>query len=325
MPATDASQLHISIVIPIYNEEANITPMAKQITDALMDAHFSFEVIFVNDGSSDTSHEKLKSLAREDRRFKVLELKRNYGQTAALSAGFDYASGQIVVAMDGDLQNDPRDIPLLIGKILEGYDVCSGWRKNRKDNRFLRQLPSWTANQLISFVSGVRLHDLGCTLKAYRSEVLAGIRLYGEMHRFIPIYASWQGAKITEVAVAHHAREKGYSKYGIERVFKVILDLMVIKSFSTLFSKPIYVFGGFGLASIAVSILFFILMLYFKYWGNKSFIETPLPQLVVLCFLVGFISILMGFMAELLMRTYHESQGKKNYAVKKSYNLEKMS
>ena len=313
----------ISIIIPVFNEEDNISLIYDKIIGTIDKAGYSFEVILINDGSTDASDFKLKAIAQQDSRFKVIELRRNFGQTAAMMAGFDFASGQIIVPMDGDMQNDPKDIPRLIAKIEEGHDVCSGWRKDRKDNTIKRKLPSWIANKFISALSGVKLHDYGCTLKAYRSEVIKGIKLYGEMHRFIPIHAKWQGARITEIQVSHHPRIHGRSKYGIWRTFKVILDLMVVIFFSTFSNKPIYIFGGFGVVNIILSFLSFLLMVYYKFWGNKSFIETPLPQLVILFFLIGFISILMGFMAEILMRTYYESQDKPIYIIKETFNLEK--
>jgi hypothetical protein len=223
--------------------------------------------------------------------------------------------------MDGDLQNDPADIPRLLAKLEEGFDVCSGWRKERRDS-LRRRLPSRLANRLISWISGVRLNDYGCTLKAYRRSMLAGVRLYGEMHRFIPIYASWQGARVTELPVNHRARTRGKSKYGLERTFKVILDLLVVKFLSDYAQKPIYVFGGFGLLSILAAFLCFGGMIYYKFWGGKTFIETPLPQLVIMLFLIGAVSVLMGLQAEILMRTYYESQGKRIYQVRKRTNLD---
>jgi glycosyltransferase involved in cell wall biosynthesis len=313
----------VSIIVPIFNEEDNIGVFYKEATHALEEVDFSFEIIFVNDGSIDSSGQKLKELSGSDKRVKIIEFRRNYGQTTAIMAGFDYASGQIIVPIDGDMQNDPKDIPRLIAKIKEGYDVCSGWRKIRKDYLITRKFPSWIANKLISLMSGVKLHDYGCTLKAYKKEIIEDIRLYGEMHRFIPIYASWQGAKIAEIHVEHHPRSHGKSKYGMERVFKVILDLIVVMFLLTLSNKPIYVFGGFGILNIIFSFLSFFLMVYLKFTGYATFIETPLPQLVVLFFLMGFISILMGFIAEILMRTYYESQNKPSYTIKEIYNLEK--
>ncbi|MBF0452040.1 MAG: hypothetical protein HQK75_15160 [Candidatus Magnetomorum sp.] len=213
------------------------------------------------------------------------------------------------------------DIPALVSQIQKGFDVCSGWRKDRKDSKFWRILPSQIANRLISLISGVKLHDYGCTLKAYRNHIIKGIRLYGEMHRFIPIYAHWEGARITEIPVSHAPRTCGSSNYGLERTFKVVLDLLVLMFFVTIFNKPIYVFGGFGIANIFLSFSTFFVMIYYKFWGGKSFIETPLPLLVVLFFLMGFISILMGFIAEILMRTYYESQSKSVYLIKKTWNL----
>ena len=314
--------MRISIVIPIYNESKNIRMIYERIKASMDDSKYVYEVILVNDGSTDSSEDELNNIAGLDKRFKVIHLRRNFGQTAAMMAGFDFASGEVIVPMDGDLQNDPHDIPRLIEKIEEGYDVCSGWRMHRRDNRLKRNFPSWVANRLISMVSGVKLHDYGCSLKAYRSEIIKDVKLYGEMHRFIPIYARWQGAKIAEIPVNHNPRVHGKSKYGLERTFKVFLDLIFLMSFMTLSNKPIYIFGGVGIINMVLAFLSFSLMVYFKFWGGKSFIETPLPQLVVLFVIMGFISILMGFIAELLVRTYYESQGKPVYAIKESRNLE---
>ncbi len=311
----------VSVIVPIFNEEDALSGFHEKMTEALDDAGFDFEVILVNDGSIDGSRRALEQMAGRDGRFKVIELRRNYGQTAAMSAGFDFAAGEIVVAMDGDLQNDPKDIPRLVAKIEEGYDLCSGWRRDRKDG-WLRRMLSRGANRLISMATGVRLHDYGCTLKAYRRKIISGIRLYGEMHRFIPIHARWQGARITEIPVDHHPRTAGRSNYGMERIFKVFLDLLLLVVYSTLASKPLYLFGGFGLANVLCSFAGFALMLYYKFWGGKSFVETPLPQLVVLFFLVGVISILLGFLAEILIRTYHESQGKPIYDIENTRNIE---
>jgi len=313
----------ISIVIPIYNESKNIRKIYETIKETMDDSKYVYEVILVNDGSTDSSEAELNHIAGLDKRFKVIHLRRNFGQTAAMMAGFDFASGEVIVPMDGDLQNDPHDIPRLIEKIEEGYDVCSGWRMHRRDHRLKRNFPSWVANRLISMVSGVKLHDYGCSLKAYRSEIIKDVKLYGEMHRFIPIYARWQGAKIAEIPVNHNPRVHGKSKYGLERTFKVFLDLIFLMSFMTLSNKPIYIFGGVGIINMVLAFLSFSLMVYFKFWGGKSFIETPLPQLVVLFVIMGFISILMGFIAELLVRTYYESQGKPVYSIRECHNLER--
>jgi glycosyltransferase involved in cell wall biosynthesis len=245
----------------------------------------------------------------------VISFRRNFGQTAALSAGLDHARGDIIVPMDGDLQNDARDIPRLLAKLEEGYDVVSGWRVNRQDP-WQRRLPSQLANRLISWISGVRLHDYGCSLKAYRHNVLEDVRLYGEMHRFVPIYASWQGARVTELAVDHHPRKRGKSNYGMERTIKVVLDLIVVKFLSSYATKPIYVFGGFGLLALFGAVIVFAVMVWLKVAGIRSFIATPLPLVVVMLSLVGCLSILLGLVAELTVRTYYESSGRRTYAIR---------
>lgn len=275
------------------------------------------EFIFVDDGSTDGTFDALSRIAALDPRVRIIQLRRNFGQTAALSAGIDFARGEILVPMDGDLQNDPKDIPRLLAELDRGYDVVSGWRRKRRDP-FHRRLPSQIANWLISLISGVHLHDYGCSLKAYRHSVLEDVRLYGEMHRFVPIYASWQGARVTEIVVDHHPRTHGRSNYGIERTFKVVLDMIVVKFLSSYATKPIYVFGGFGLVAFGLSAAAFILMLYFKYLAAdpKTFIQTPLPMVVVMLGLVGCLSVLLGLVAELTVRTYYESQGKRTYAVR---------
>jgi glycosyltransferase involved in cell wall biosynthesis len=253
---------------------------------------------------------------------RVIHFRRNFGQTAAMMAGFDYARGDVIIPMDGDLQNDPRDIAKLLDKLEEGYDVVSGWRKDRQDNALQRNLPSILANKLISFVSGVRLHDFGCSLKGYRREVIKGVRLYGEMHRFLPIYAKWHGAKITEVIVSHHARKTGHSKYGLERVLKVLADLLVVKFLDRWAEKPMYLFGGAGLLSFATSIGCFIWMVVLKFWYRKPFIETPVPLLVVVSALVGVMCLLLGLLAEMITRTFYESQGKSVYLVRATRNVD---
>ena len=304
--------MKISVVVPVYNEEENVDELYEKLTGVI---HDSVEFIFVDDGSSDSTFERLRAISVKDNRVRVIRFRRNFGQTAALSAGIDHARGEIIIPMDGDLQNDPADVPRLLAKIDEGYDVVSGWRKNRQDN-FRRRLPSQIANRLISWISGVHLHDYGCSLKAYRKDVLENVRLYGEMHRFVPIYASWQGARVTELPVMHHPRTRGKSKYGLERTVKVVLDMIVVKFLANYSTKPIYVFGGFGVFSLFMSILAFMLMLYYKLTGQKDFIQTPLPLVVVMFLLVGCLSILLGLVAELSIRTYYESQGKRTYAIR---------
>jgi len=305
----------LSIIIPLYNEEDNIEPLYAKLDTVLGSLGHPYEVILVNDGSTDNTRARIDAVAVRDERVRVVHLRRNFGQTPAMMAGIDAARGDILIPMDGDLQNDPADIPKLLAKLDEGYDVVSGWRKDRKDNPIKRNLPSRMANALISFISGVHLHDYGCSLKAYRRDIIKGVKLYGEMHRFIPIHAAWQGARVTEVSVTHHPRIHGASKYGIERTLKVILDLMTVKFLDKYAQKPMYLFGGFGLGSIALSMLFFVFMLYCKLFLNKSFIETPLPLAVVMFMLIGIIAVFMGLIAEILMRTYHESQDKPTYIV----------
>jgi len=312
----------LSIIIPVYNEEDNVLPLHQKITEALDSMGQPYEVIIVDDGSTDNTAQRLKELAKSDNRLKVIHLRRNFGQTPAMMAGIDAASGDILIPMDGDLQNDPHDIPKLLAKLAEGYDVVSGWRKDRQDHPLKRNLPSRMANRLISFISGVHLHDYGCSLKAYRKAIIKNVKLYGEMHRFVPIYAAWQGAKVTEVGVTHYPRVHGVSKYGFDRTIKVILDLIVVKFLDKFAHKPMYLFGGFGLVTFLISFLLFGLMLYLKIFANKSFIETPLPMAVTLFTLMGFMSIFMGLIAEILMRTYHESQNKPTYIVDRTRNCQ---
>lgn len=311
----------LSLVIPMYNEQDNVFPLHERVSAAMDAIGQEYEVVIVNDGSVDATEANLRAVAARDARFRIVNFRRNYGQTAAMMAGIDFASGEIIIGLDGDLQNDPADIPRLLEKLGEGFDVVSGWRVDRKDAAVRRNLPSRMANWLISRMSGVHLHDYGCSLKAYRRHVVKGIKLYGEMHRFIPIYASWQGGRVTEIPVQHHARVHGASKYGLERVVKVVLDLMVVKFLASYANKPIYIFGGFGLASIGVSFLSGLWAVYLKFFEDTSFIQTPLPLLVVLAFITGVMSILMGLIAEIIMRTYYESQGKQVYLVKDTLNL----
>jgi glycosyltransferase involved in cell wall biosynthesis len=311
----------LSIVIPVYNEEESLRPLHERLARVLGALGSAHETIFVNDGSADGSEAVLAAIARSDPDVRVINFRRNYGQTAALMAGFDVARGEVIVPMDGDLQNEPEDIPRLVAKLEEGYDVVSGWRRDRQDG-MRRLLASRVANRMVSWISGVRLHDYGCTLKAYRRDVLQGVKLYGEMHRFIPVYASWQGARVAELPVNHRARSFGSSKYGFERVLKVVLDLIVIKFLAGYANKPIYVFGGFGIAALGVSLLAGLYALYLKFVDGTSFILTPLPLLVALTFLAGITSILMGLLAELIMRTWYEAQGKPVYLVKSTHNLD---
>jgi glycosyltransferase involved in cell wall biosynthesis len=305
----------ISVVIPLYNEEGNVEPLLQELFPALRALGRTHEVVCVDDGSRDGTFAALARAAEHEPALRVIRFRRNFGQTAAMSAGIEAARGEVIVPMDGDLQNDPADIGKLLAELARGHDVVSGWRKHRQDKEFGRKLPSRIANRLISAVSGVRLHDYGCSLKAYRREVLDGVRLYGEMHRFIPIYASWQGARVTELEVNHRPRHAGRSKYGLGRTLKVVLDLLVVKFLASFITRPIYVFGGVGLASIACGLLAFLVAVGYKLAGAKDFVETPLPLLAVAFVLVGIVCVLMGLLAELVIRTYYESQGKRPYLV----------
>jgi glycosyltransferase involved in cell wall biosynthesis len=305
----------ISVVIPLFNEQDNIRNLHRQITDVLTGA-YEYEIVFVDDGSSDESAAVLKQLYNDDVRVRVILLRRNFGQTAALSAGFTYARGKIIVAMDADLQNDPADIPKMMARLNEGFDVVSGWRKDRQDNPLTRLLPSKIANWLISIITGVQLHDYGCTLKVYRREVLLRTKLYGEMHRFIPAMASWSGAKITEMPVNHRARAAGFSKYGLGRTWKVILDLITVNFLGSYSTKPIYVFGGMGLLSIIASILLGLIVIYQKLSNNVDMSGNPLLLLGAVLIIAAIQFILMGLLAELLVRTYHESQNRPTYVIR---------
>src|SRR5687768_15157974 len=313
----------LSLFLPVLDEEENLRPMHAKIRAALDALGKSAEVIYVDDGSTDGSLDILKEIAARDDRVRVISLRRNYGQTAAMSAGIDAAKGNILIPMDADLQNDPADIRRLLDKLDEGYDVVSGWRKNRQDKMVSRRIPSQIANRIISWIGGVPLHDYGCSLKAYRRDVIQDVKLYGEMHRFIPIYASWAGARVTEIPVDHHARTAGRSKYGISRTIKVIFDLMTIKFMAEYHTKPIYVFGTFGLLAFIASIFAGLYAIFLKFshvFGlpqyHADFVETPLPILCIVMFAISIQFFLMGLLAELLVRTYHESQDKAIYAVR---------
>ena len=311
----------ISIVIPIYNEEANIDKLTESILTAL--SGIEYEVLFINDGSTDNSEKEIQEKIKSHSHMKLINLRRNYGQTAAIQAGFDLSKGNIVIPMDGDLQNDPKDIPMLIEKINDGYDVVSGWRKIRSDKKLTRIIPSKIANMLISKISGIYLHDYGCTLKAYRKDILNDIKLYGEMHRFIPIYASWEGAKVTEVAVHHHPRTAGKTKYGLSRIPRVILDLLVIRFFDKSLDRPIHLFGQFGLMMFFIAFLLSVLAIFLKIFMNISFILTPLPLLVVFFAMSGLLCIFLGLVAEIQSRIYFEARDRPPYLVRK--NLTKIN
>lgn len=323
-PVLDGSREHaprISVVVPVFNEERNVAPLVEALVGALEGIPGGFEIIAVNDGSRDGSLAALIEEAKAHPQLRIVDFRRNFGQTAALMAGIDHATGEIMVLIDADLQNDPRDIPMLVDKLADGFDVASGWRRDRKDARLSRTFPSRVANGIISWISGVSLHDYGCTLKAYRADVLKGVRLYGEMHRFIPIYAHWMGGRVTEVPVRHHARKFGRSNYGLERILKVLLDLVVVKFLDRYLVKPIYIFGGFAALSLAGSIVTLAVMIGLKVFAGVSMISTPLPLLTAMMFLVGVLSLLMGLLAEITVRTYFEAQNRRHYLVRKLYNF----
>lgn len=314
--------MNLSLIIPVYNEQQNLPLLFEAIYNVMQSINQSWEVVLVDDGSRDGSFSVLKEYAEKDAdHIRVISFRRNFGQTAAIAAGIDYATGDIIVLLDADLQNDPADIPLMLAKLDEGYDLVSGWRKNRKDNALIRNFPSHIANWLISQVTGVHLHDYGCTLKAYRRDALAGFRLYGEMHRFIPVFAHSVGARITELPVRHHARKFGKANYGLERTIKVVLDLFTVKFLLSYSSKPIYLFGGAGSVLMFFGFIDLAYLFIRRFW-NIPAANSPLLSIGVMLVIMGFQSILLGLIAELLARTYHESQQKPTYTVRTLVNID---
>jgi glycosyltransferase involved in cell wall biosynthesis len=314
--------VEFSIVVPIYNEQDNISELYRSITSALDVACREYEIILIDDGSTDGSFRELQKIAAEDTRVKVIRFRRNFGQTAAMSAGFDAAGGSVIIPMDGDLQNDPADIPRLIARIHDGFDVVSGWRRDRKDTFITRKVPSLLANAMISYLTGVHLHDYGCTLKAYRREVLDGINLYGEMHRFVPALASQFGAKVTELPVNHFPRQHGVSKYGMSRTLRVVLDLMTVKFLMAYSTKPIQLFGRWGVYTIMAGLGSGAMTVYMKLFEHLSMNRNPLLILTAFLFFMGIQFIVLGLLGELNARTYFESQGKPIYVVRDRINLD---
>jgi glycosyltransferase involved in cell wall biosynthesis len=308
--------LEVSIVVPIYNEVESLSQLIGAIAAVLQENQLNYEIICVDDGSSDGSTEILSQLARDRSDLKAVILRRNYGQTPAMAAGFQYATGRIIATLDGDLQNDPADIPLLVAKLKEGYDLVSGWRKHRQDDALTRLLPSKIANWLIGRVTGVKLHDYGCSLKAYRAELVADMNLYGELHRFLPALAYIEGAKITELPVRHHARRFGNSKYGLGRTFRVLMDLLTIYFIKRFLTKPMHGFGLLGLISLFLGTILGGYLTFIKLALGESIGNRPLLILAVLLFLTGVQLFSFGLLAELLMRTYHESQKRPIYRVR---------
>ena len=315
--------MNLSIIIPIFDEVDNVRLLYDKIMAVVPNLEGGYEIVFVNDGSRDGSDRVLDELADENPNVRVINLRRNFGQTAALMAGLAVNKGDVIVTMDGDLQNDPADIPRLLSKLDKGYDVVSGWRKDREDNRVLRILPSVVANRLISKIFGVHLHDYGCTLKAYRQAVIQNVRLYGEMHRYIPIYASWEGAKVTEIPVAHHARKYGKSKYGLGRIFRVFLDVILLYFMDRAFDRPIQFFGKLAGLSWLLGFGLGLWALWMKLSGVRDLVQSPLPLLVVSLALAGLMFILLGVLGEMQMRTYFEGQGRTPYSIRSTRNLDR--
>jgi len=309
----------VSIIVPLFNEQDNVAELANGLTQAMGDAGVSYEVIFIDDGSTDRTVDELQEAQKRCSGTRIIQFRRNFGQTAAMAAGFDHARGNVIVPMDGDLQNDPADIPLLLNKLNEGYDVVSGWRRRRQDKVLTRKIPSLIANYLIGKITGVPLHDYGCTLKAYRKDVVENIRLYGEMHRFIPALASWSGAKVTELEVNHRPRIHGKTKYGLGRTAKVILDLITVKFLGTFSTKPLHIFGGIGLLSLLASFIFGSGVSYQKLFSGIDVSGNPLFMLSVIFLVMSVQFLLMGLLAEMMARTYHESQNKPTYVIRQTF------
>ena len=312
-----SAPLDLSVVVPLYNEEESLPHLVNQLISALRPAGETFELVLVDDGSSDRTAEVLAQVSSNVPEVVAVLLRKNYGQTAAMAAGFDVAGGEVIVSLDGDLQNDPADIPMLLAKLREGYDLVSGWRHQRQDAALQRKLPSRMANRLIGRVTGVRLHDYGCSLKAYRREVLADMRLYGELHRFLPALAFIEGARITEVKVNHRARQFGSSKYGIDRTFRVLMDLLTVWFMKRFLTRPMYVFGFGGLIAIAASLIASTYLLIIKVMGG-DIANRPLLTLAVVLGLAGIQLFCFGLLGELLIRTYHESQGRPIYRIRET-------
>ena len=313
----------ISVVIPVYNEEDNLEPLYEELKEVVTNLPYDYEIIFVDDGSKDSSWSKIKKFSKLDPKVKGIRLRKNFGQTPAMVAGFNEASGDVIITMDADRQNDPHDIPLLIQKLKDGYDIVSGWRKNRKDPFLTRKLPSMIANWLISKVTGLKLHDFGCTLKAYKKEILENIELYGQMHRFIPAVASMYGVEVAEIVVNHRPRVAGKSKYGLSRTFKVLLDLIALKFLLSYSSRPLHIFGSLGLISLFLGIISGLYLTYVKYIKYEPIGNRPLLSLTILLILTGIQLIVLGLLGEMLTRTYHESSGKRIYSVKEKVGFSK--
>jgi glycosyltransferase involved in cell wall biosynthesis len=313
---TPRKKMHLSLVIPVYNEVDSVDKLYSRLEKTLPKMNINYEAILIDDGSNDGTYEKLKKIHKKNRNYKIIRFRRNFGQTAAMSAGFHYSSGDVIITLDADLQNDPRDIPAILDKLDEGYDIVSGWRKERKDKAVTRLFPSIVANKLISRLSGVHLHDYGCTLKAYRKEIIDNIDLYGEMHRYIPAVASRIGARVAEIPVTHHSRQFGKSKYGVSRTIRVILDIITIKFLLSYSQRPIQIFGLLGLFSGAAGFFITAYLIIMRVFFAQSLADRPLFILSIFMIFIGVQLITMGLLAEINMRIYHESQDKATYVIK---------
>jgi len=317
--------LKVSVIVPLFNERESVAELVESIGTTLASAEMSFELIMVDDGSTDGTIDLLCELQKTTPFMRILQLRRNFGQTAAMAAGFDHARGEVIVPLDGDLQNDPADIPRMVHKLHEGYDVVSGWRRNRQDNLWNRKIPSWIANFIIGKITGVQLHDYGCTLKAYRRDVVEHLKLYGEMHRFIPALAKWSGARVTEMVVNHRPRIHGQTKYGLTRSVKVILDLITVKFLGTFSTKPLHIFGGVGLLSLLAAFFCGSAVVYQKLFHKMDMTGNPLFLLTVIFIMTSVQFLLMGLLAEMLARTYHESQNKPTYILRQVFESKENS
>jgi glycosyltransferase involved in cell wall biosynthesis len=306
----------LSVVIPIYNEADNIDILHREISEAIDGRFRDFEIVFINDGSSDNSLLKLKELHQKDPRAKTINFRRNFGQSTAISAGFDYCRGDVVVTLDGDLQNDPADIPMIVDKLLEGYDMVNGWRKNRKDKFFSKKLPSYFGNKLVSFITKVKLHDYGCSLRAFTRKVAKNLTLYGEMHRYVPAIASKMGIKSVEIPVNHRERRFGKSNYGLGRTFRVVLDLISLKYLLSFSHRPLQIFGGLGMMMMSIGFVLGLYLTYVKYFLDQPIGGRPLLFVTVLSIFLGFQLITLGLIAEMLTRVYHEGLQKNVYSVR---------
>jgi len=313
-----ANDIYLSIVIPIYNEKENVLMLCRELEKTLNGMSEKYEVLLIDDGSTDGTFEELKKIHQKNKLFKIISFRRNFGQTSAISAGFDFAEGEVIITLDADLQNDTRDIPLLLGKIHEGYDIVSGWRINRKDKAVTRKFPSMVANKIISKLTGVYLHDYGCTLKAYRKLVIKNIDLYGEMHRYIPAIASWMGVRVAEVPVRHHSRKYGKSKYGVSRTIKVILDIITLKFLLSYSQRPIQVFGVLGLFSSTAGLIITAYLIIMRVFFSQPLGDRPLFILSIFMIFIGVQLITMGLLAEVLMRVHHEVRNRTTYVIKET-------